>query len=76
MSRPVVRLSAGLLLALSAGCALVPPEPVVTGPTSATPPLPAPPAARPNGSIYQPRPTAAIRYSRTGGRATSGISSP
>ncbi len=54
MSRPVVRLSAGLLLALSAGCALVPPEPVVTGPTSATPPLPAPPAARPNGSIYQP----------------------
>lgn len=54
MNRPVVRLSAGLLLALSAGCALVPPEPVVTGPTSATPPLPAPPAARPNGSIYQP----------------------
>ncbi|WP_345798715.1 flagellar basal body L-ring protein FlgH [Castellaniella sp. MT123] len=40
-------------LALS-GCALVPPEPVVTGPLTAPPPPPAAPAAEANGSIYQP----------------------
>ena len=33
------------------GCALVPPEPVVEGPTTARPPLPAP-APIPTGSIY------------------------
>ncbi len=36
------------------GCALVPPEPVVTGPLTAPPPAPLPPAAVANGSIYQP----------------------
>jgi flagellar L-ring protein precursor FlgH len=37
-----------------AGCALIPPEPVVLGPTSAMPP-PAPvPTPVPDGSIYQP----------------------
>ncbi len=43
----------GLAMALS-GCALVPPEPVVTGPLTAPPPPPIPPAAQANGSIYQP----------------------
>ncbi|MDN5843519.1 MAG: flagellar basal body L-ring protein FlgH [Alcaligenaceae bacterium] len=43
------------VLALSlAGCALVPPEPVVTGPLTAPPPPPQPVAAQANGSIYQP----------------------
>jgi len=43
-----------LPLALLAGCALVPPEPVVTGPLTAMPP-PAPASqAVANGSIYQP----------------------
>lgn len=36
------------------GCALVPPEPIVTGPLTAPPPAPLPPAAVANGSIYQP----------------------
>jgi flagellar L-ring protein precursor FlgH len=36
------------------GCALVPPEPVVTGPLTAPPPPPVPAAAEANGSIYQP----------------------
>ncbi|OZI74673.1 flagellar basal body L-ring protein FlgH [Bordetella genomosp. 12] len=54
MRNTVVRLLAGLLLVLSAGCALIPPEPVVIGPTTAPPPTPAPPSSRPNGSIYQP----------------------
>jgi flagellar L-ring protein precursor FlgH len=42
-----------LALVLS-GCALVPPEPVVTGPLTAPPPPPVPPSAESNGSIYQP----------------------
>ncbi|HEX7387887.1 MAG TPA: flagellar basal body L-ring protein FlgH [Castellaniella sp.] len=42
-----------LMLVLS-GCALVPPEPVVTGPLSAPPPPPVAPSAEANGSIYQP----------------------
>jgi flagellar L-ring protein precursor FlgH len=42
-------------LAVASGCALVPPEPVVTGPLTAQPPLPqATPTAEANGSIYQP----------------------
>ncbi|WP_427185215.1 flagellar basal body L-ring protein FlgH [Bordetella bronchialis] len=44
-----VLLGAGL-----AGCALVPPEPVVLGPTTAMPPPPAAPTPVPDGSIYQP----------------------
>uniref|UniRef100_UPI00334042C8 flagellar basal body L-ring protein FlgH n=1 Tax=Castellaniella defragrans TaxID=75697 RepID=UPI00334042C8 len=36
------------------GCALVPPEPIVTGPLTAQPPPPLPPEAVANGSIYQP----------------------
>lgn len=36
------------------GCALIPPEPVVLGPTTAVPPPPPPPAPVPDGSIYQP----------------------
>lgn len=36
------------------GCALVPPEPIVTGPLTAPPPPPLAPAALDNGSIYQP----------------------
>jgi flagellar L-ring protein precursor FlgH len=45
--------AAALALTLS-GCALVPPEPVVTGPLTAPPPAPRPPSAEANGSIYQP----------------------
>ncbi|WP_414647384.1 flagellar basal body L-ring protein FlgH [Castellaniella sp.] len=45
--------AAALALVLS-GCALVPPEPIVTGPLTAPPPTPVPPAAEANGSIYQP----------------------
>ena len=51
------RLSHFLLYAVVAvlsGCALVPPEPVVTGPLTAAPPMPVPPSALANGSIYQP----------------------
>jgi len=43
-----------LLAALLGGCALVPPEPVVTGPVTAAPPLPPAPSPVPNGAIYQP----------------------
>lgn len=35
-------------------CALVPPEPIVTGPLTAPPPVPPPATALANGSIYQP----------------------
>ncbi|ANY15985.1 flagellar basal body L-ring protein FlgH [Bordetella pseudohinzii] len=54
MLKTAARSMAGLLMVLSAGCAMIPPEPVVIGPTTAPPPMPAPPAGRPNGSIYQP----------------------
>jgi len=44
-----------LVLALVvSGCAMVPPEPVVTGPLTAMPPPPMPPGPEPNGAIYQP----------------------
>ncbi|TAL79806.1 MAG: flagellar basal body L-ring protein [Burkholderiaceae bacterium] len=36
------------------GCALVPPEPVVTGPLTARPPPPPPPSPESNGAIFQP----------------------
>jgi flagellar L-ring protein precursor FlgH len=43
-----------VVLALSLhGCALVPPEPIVEGPTTAMPPMSLPPPV-PTGSIYQP----------------------
>ncbi|NGM87564.1 flagellar basal body L-ring protein [Parapusillimonas sp. SGNA-6] len=43
-----------LLLSVVSGCALVPPEPVVTGPLTAAPPPPPMPTALANGAIYQP----------------------
>lgn len=43
-----------VLVALMSGCALVPPEPVVTGPLTAAPPPPPMPTAIANGAIYQP----------------------
>lgn len=42
------------MAALVSGCALVPPEPIVTGPLTAPPPAPAPQSAEMTGSIYQP----------------------
>jgi|SRR5690348_3536632 flagellar L-ring protein precursor FlgH len=52
--RRSLRAGVAALVLLVAGCALVPPEPVVTGPLTAPPPAPAAPAAEANGSIYQP----------------------
>jgi len=53
--RIVPRWMAGLLPALLlSACALIPPDPVVTGPTTAAPVVPELPAAKPNGAIYQP----------------------
>ncbi|MFA7437626.1 flagellar basal body L-ring protein FlgH [Castellaniella sp.] len=46
-------LALGALAGL-AGCALVPPEPIVTGPLTAMPPPAPAPEAVANGSIYQP----------------------
>lgn len=43
-----------VFVAIMSGCALVPPEPVVTGPLTATPPPPPMPAVVANGAIYQP----------------------
>src|SRR5690625_7724858 len=43
-----------LLAVVVSGCAMVPPEPVVTGPLTAAPPAPPMPAAVANGAIYQP----------------------
>jgi flagellar L-ring protein precursor FlgH len=50
---PWRRAIAPLLLAALGGCALIPPEPVVTGPTTALPSSPLV-AATPSGSIFQP----------------------
>ncbi len=47
------RFAVCLTLGLS-GCAMIPPEPVVTGPLTAAPPPAIPPAVVANGSIYQP----------------------
>lgn len=50
-----MRLALSLLLTLfMGGCALVPPEPIVTGPLTVPPPPPPAPAPVPNGAIYQP----------------------
>ena len=55
MSMSVLRLvSSAALALLVAGCAMIPPEPVVTGPTTAAPPPPPSTPAQPTGSIYQP----------------------
>jgi flagellar L-ring protein precursor FlgH len=47
-----------LLLCVAAmvvsGCAMIPPEPVVTGPLTASPPSPSMMMPEPNGAIYQP----------------------
>lgn len=49
------RFAVFIVAAVMGGCAMVPPEPIVTGPLTAEPPSPyAMPAAEPNGSIYQP----------------------
>lgn len=40
--------------AVMSGCAMIPPEPVVTGPLTAAPPSPSMTMPEPNGAIYQP----------------------
>ncbi|MFW7342474.1 flagellar basal body L-ring protein FlgH [Pollutimonas sp. H1-120] len=54
MLKRLIRFLLCLVAAALSGCALVPPEPVVTGPLTAPPPLPALPSAQANGAIYQP----------------------
>jgi len=56
MNRLAHTLIIGIFFSVISGCALVPPDPVVTGPLTATPPSPAAIAAQtePNGSIFQP----------------------
>src|SRR3546814_9824609 len=54
MLKRLIRFLLCLTVAAVSGCALVPPEPVVTGPLTAPPPLPPLPSAQANGSIYQP----------------------
>jgi len=43
-----------VLSVLLPGCALIPPEPIVEGPTTAIPPMPQQPVGAPTGSIFQP----------------------
>lgn len=43
-----------VIAAALGGCAMIPPEPIVTGPLTAEPPSYDMPTAVPNGSIYQP----------------------
>lgn len=54
MQKRLIRFGALLAACVLSGCAMIPPEPVVTGPLTAAPPLPPPPSAIANGSIYQP----------------------
>ena len=55
MPSAFLRLLALFAAAVLGGCALVPPEPIVTGPLTAEPPAPyVVQAVEPNGSIYQP----------------------
>jgi flagellar L-ring protein precursor FlgH len=54
MSSVLRLVSSAALALLVAGCAMIPPEPIVTGPTTAAPPAPPMPTAQPTGSIYQP----------------------
>ncbi|MFP3710514.1 flagellar basal body L-ring protein, partial [Paraburkholderia sp. SIMBA_009] len=54
MSSVLRLVSCAALALLVAGCAMIPPEPIVTGPTTAAPPPPPMPTAQPTGSIYQP----------------------
>lgn len=53
MLKRLARLGILFAVAVVSGCAMIPPEPVVTGPLTAPPPPPAPPAMVANGSIYQ-----------------------
>lgn len=53
MHRPARILASGLLISLASGCAMIPPDPIVTGPLTATPPAPIETAmAEPTGSIF------------------------
>lgn len=54
MPKRFIRLLLCCAMAVMSGCALVPPEPVVTGPLTAPPPMPPPPIAQANGAIFQP----------------------
>jgi len=51
---PMARFLAALVLLLLAGCGVVPPEPVVTGPTTALPPSRPMASTDASGAIYQP----------------------
>jgi len=44
----------GAAMAVLSGCAMIPPEPVVTGPLTAQPPMPSLPSPESNGAIFQP----------------------
>src|SRR5690554_292230 len=48
------RLLLAFVAMLASGCAMIPPEPVVTGPLTAQPPVPVQVVPEPNGAIYQP----------------------
>ncbi|MFA7670205.1 MAG: flagellar basal body L-ring protein FlgH [Burkholderiaceae bacterium] len=55
MSSVFRRLAVLCVAAFIGGCAMIPPEPIVTGPLTAEPPSAfVMPTAEPNGSIYQP----------------------
>jgi len=55
MIRSTRILSTGLLLCVISGCAMIPPDPVVTGPLTAPPPeRTSVSPSEPNGSIFQP----------------------
>lgn len=54
MPKRFIRYATLFTASLISGCAMIPPEPVVTGPLTATPPMPPAPVAVANGAIYQP----------------------